>query len=690
MEALAPADGRLRQIQALLSVTESITRHHDLPALFHDLVRRLRPIVTFDFLLVLLHDADNQTMRLHILESVAPDRATGRPLVTPIESPGGLVFQTQEPLAIADFDQETRFPQMIPIWQAYRMKSGFYLPLTTARHRLGTLCFASHQARAYDAADLELLQQATHQVAVAVDNALHAQAAEKLQRQLFAERDRLRLLLDVTNAIITHLDLRELFRAIATSLQGVLRQSYTSLVLYDAERQIWLLHALHFPHGKGHLRQEQEVPFANAPASRVYETRRPIIFSRADLEALGSDIGRRLVAEGVQSMGAVPLLAHDRFLGTLNIGRTDEVPISNDDLDLLVQVANQVALAVENALAYGRVTELRDTLAREKSYLEGEIRNEYDFTDIVGTSKGIRDVLKQVRIVAPADTTVLIQGETGTGKELIARAIHELSARRERTLVKLNCAAIPTGLLESELFGHEKGAFTGAIERKLGRFELADKGTLFLDEVGDIPLELQPKLLRVLQEQEFERLGSTKTRRVDVRLVAATNRNLAKMVAERQFRNDLYFRFNVFPLTLPPLRERKEDIPLLVEAFIARHARRLKKPVLTVSPEVMAALVRYPWSGNVRELANCIERAVLLSPGAELRVPIADFKTAAASEVNEIVSLEDTQREQIIAVLRQTNWVIGGPAGAAARLGMKRTTLQSKMRKLGIERTKPA
>jgi formate hydrogenlyase transcriptional activator len=682
----ADSDARLRQTQALLSVTESITRHGNLQELFHDLVGRLRPILPFDLLLVLLHDAEAGIMRLHILESVSPDGATNLPLSTPIESPGGQVFLTQEPLAIADFDEENRFPQMLPIWQAYRMKSGIYLPLTSAHHRLGTLCFANHQPREYETADLELLRQAAHQVAVAVDNALHAQAAEKLRAQLAAERDRLRLLLDVNNAIITHFDLRDLLDAVAHGLKGALQQAYTSLVLYDRERPGWRLHALHFPGGKGHLHAELDVPFANAPAARVYEMRRPVLFNRAELDALGSDVSRRLLAEGLQSFCAVPLLAYDRFLGTLNVGRTDERTFSPDDVELLVQIAGQVALVVQNALAFGQVRDLRDTLAREKTYLESEIRNEYDFTDIVGASSGIRDVLKQVRIVAPADTTVLIQGETGTGKELIARAIHEHSTRRERTLVKLNCAAIPTGLLESELFGHEKGAFTGAIERKLGRFELADRGTLFLDEVGDIPLELQTKLLRVLQEQEFERLGATKTIKVDVRVVAATNRDLAKMVAERHFRNDLYYRLNVFPLTLPPLRERTEDIPMLVETFVQRHARRLKKTTLTVPADVMAALVRYPWPGNIRELANFIERAVLLSPGTELRVAPADLKTAAAAEANGAVSLEESQREHILAVLRQTNWVIGGPSGAAARLGMKRTTLQSKMRKLGIDR----
>jgi formate hydrogenlyase transcriptional activator len=687
MSPAAGPDTRLRQTQALLDVAESITRHGDLAALFRELVQRLQPVVPFDSLLLLLHDAEAGGMRLHLLESGRPGRVEDGCRVTPLESPGGRVFLTQEPMVVPDFAREARFPHMAPIWDANRMKSGVYLPLTTAQRRLGTVCFASHQPRAYDAADLELLRLVARQVAVAVDNALNAQAAEQLRRQLAGERDRLRLLLEVTNALVTHLDLRELFHAIAACLERVLGQAYASLALYDAERPGWRLYALHFPGGKGHVAEEMAVPFAGAPASRAFETRRPAVFDRAGLEALDSEVGRRLLAEGLQWFCSVPLVAHDRPLGALNVGRTDGADgFSPAETELLSRVADQVALAVENALAYGRVAELSDKLAQEKHYLEGEIRGQYDFAEIVGSSPAIRRVLRQAEVVAPADTPVLIQGETGTGKELIARAIHHLSGRRERTLVKLNCAAIPTGLLESELFGHERGAFTGAIERKLGRFELADKGTLFLDEVGDIPPELQPKLLRVLQEQEFERLGSTRTRKVDVRLVAATNRDLAAMVAARQFRGDLFYRLNVFPLTLPPLRERPEDIPLLVQFFVGRHARRLNRAVRSVPAEAMAALVRYPWPGNVRELENCIERAVLLSPGPELRVPVAELKAAAVPGADGVATLAEAEREHILAALRQANWKIGGPAGAAARLGMKRTTLQSRMQKLGIRR----
>lgn len=324
---------------------------------------------------------------------------------------------------------------------------------------------------------------------------------------------------------------------------------------------------------------------------------------------------------------------------------------------------------------------------REKQYLEEELHLEHSFEDIVGESQKLTRVLKQVETVASTDVTVLVLGETGTGKDLIARAIHQLSPRRERTFVKLNCAAIPTGLLESELFGHEKGAFTGAISQKIGRLELAHLGTLFLDEVGDLPPELQPKLLRALQEKEFERLGGTKTIPVDVRLIAATNRNLEKMVADREFRSDLYYRLRVFPVTIPPLRERREDIPLLVRYFVAQHARQMDKRIETIPPDVMKALTKWSWPGNVRELENFIERAVILTKGPVLRIPFAELEAAAADPPDGDSTLESTEREHILRVLRETKGLIAGPKGAAAKLGLKRTTLNSKLKKLGIERS---
>jgi formate hydrogenlyase transcriptional activator len=388
------------------------------------------------------------------------------------------------------------------------------------------------------------------------------------------------------------------------------------------------------------------------------------------------------------------LLVGDSAFGTLEVVSTRENSITEEDMELLTQLAAQVAIGVANALAYKEIDDLKHRLSEEKLYLEDEIRNEY-FDEIVGESEALREVLEQVRIVATTDSTVLILGETGTGKELIARAIHNGSPRRQKTFVKLNCSAIPTGLLESELFGHERGAFTGAIAQKLGRMELADRGTLFLDEIGDIPMELQPKLLRALQEREFERLGSNRTIKADVRLLAATHRNLTEMVGKREFRSDLYYRLNVFPIRLPPLRERADDIPRLVRHFAAKHSSRMNKKIDTIPTETMRALARWHWPGNIRELENFIERAVILSRGTVLDVPVAELKAgapatkAAAAAINSLpaqpVTLEDTEREHILKVLRQTKGIVSGPNGAAARLGLKRTTLQGKMKKLGID-----
>jgi formate hydrogenlyase transcriptional activator len=403
-------------------------------------------------------------------------------------------------------------------------------------------------------------------------------------------------------------------------------------------------------------------------------------------------------AEGFAAGCVLPLVSRGRIHGVLSLARREEKPFGPDEVQFLMQVASQIAIGVENALAYRQITELKDKLAQEKVYLEDEIRSEMNFEEIVGQSAALRRVLKQVETVAPTVSTVLIYGETGTGKELVARALHNLSPRRASAFVKLNCAAIPTGLLESELFGHEKGAFTGAIAQRIGRFELANGGTVFLDEVGEIPLELQPKLLRVLQEREFERLGSTRTLRTDARLIAATNRDLATMVEEQKFRSDLYYRLNVFPIRIPPLRERPEDIALLVRHFTQQFARRMNKRIESISSETMNVMCDYHWPGNIRELQNVIERAVILSTGPELRVPLSDFKTNGASvptpdgaprsenrgSIHRI--LEETERKQIVAALEEARWVVAGPKGAAVRLGMKRSTLQVRMQKLGIAR----
>ena len=688
--ALTPdTDAAVNQYRALLDVAESISRNRDLPALFEDLAQRLHGVVRFDYLNLVLHVPERNTMRLRVLTSTRP--ADSSFWETPVdETPSGLVWQTQRPLVIHDIDQETRYPKVMQLLRGHGVRSCCVLPLTTAQRRLGAMGLGGAEPSSFDHADLEFLVQVARQVAVAVENVLNSEAAQRYQGELARERDRLQVVLDVTNAMVANLDLRELFQAVSESLRRLIRHEYASLVLYDPAKGQLRLEALDFPGGKSQIHEVQLASLEDSPAADAMRTRQPLLLNRIDVERFPSDIVRRLLDEGLQSAVCVPLVRGDRALGTLNVASMRDAAFAPHDVELLTQIGNELAIAVENALAFRQIEELKDKLAEEKLYLEDEIRTEYDFEEIVGESQSLKRALRDVETVAPTDSTVLIQGESGTGKELIARAIHNLSARRERTLVKVNCAAIPTGLIESELFGHEKGAFTGAISQKIGRFELADKGTLFLDEIGDIPLELQPKLLRVLQEREFERLGSTRTVKVDIRLVTATNRDLSQMIANREFREDLFYRLNVFPIPLPPLRERREDIPLLVRYFTQKYARRMNRPIETIPSEAMEALTNWNWPGNVRELENLMERAVILTRGSVLHVPLAELRnggeTAAPAMTGALTTLEEAEREHILRALRESKWVVGGPAGAAARLGLKRTTLQSRMQKLGIAR----
>jgi len=511
----------------------------------------------------------------------------------------------------------------------------------------------------------------------------------------------------VNNVLVSSRELPDLFRGIVTSLEKVIHHDYTSLALRESSSGLLKIHALDFSSRPGLFDQEITVPLDTTPSGHCFTTGQPLLARGSEIDRFSNEIIRMLRAEGVQTICCVPLITHSRTFGTLNLASRREDAFPPQDVELLQQVAAQIAIAVENALAFKQIDALKDKLAEEKLYLEEEIRSEFNFEEIIGESPAIKRALAQVELVAPAGTAVLVTGETGTGKELIARAVHNHSPRRERTFVKINCAAIPGGLLESELFGHERGAFTGALTQKIGRFELADHGTLFLDEVADLPIDLQPKLLRVLQEQEFERLGSNHTRRVDVRIVAATNADLAKLVAERSFRSDLYYRLNVFPIHIPALRERREDVPHLVRYFVQKFSRRLNKTVAYIPSDAMDALSNYSWPGNIRELENFIERAVLLSPGKELRVPLAELHSTAFANHGEnspagadssssfatltapassISTLEEAERQHILRALRQTGWRIAGPKGAAALLGMKRTTLQARMRKLAIRR----
>lgn len=495
------------------------------------------------------------------------------------------------------------------------------------------------------------------------------------------------LLSELSHVLLSNLEIGTLLSAVSAAIRQVVPHDFASLALHDSETDEFRLQLLDAAYGKDLVTKEIPVPAEGSPLGWVFRSREPLVLAQLDSGRFKRETLQYFLAAGLKSACWLPLVSRDRVLGVLAVASRREAAFTENDAYALGQIASRVGIAVDNALAFRQIAELRDRLNQEKHYLEEELHTNNSFGEIVGKTHQLKSVLKLVETVAPTDATVLILGETGTGKELIARAIHQLSARRERTFVKLNCAAIPSGLLESELFGHEKGAFTGAITQKIGRLELAHKGTLFLDEVGDLPLELQPKLLRALQEKEFERLGSTRTIPVDVRLVVATNRDLGKMVAERQFRSDLYYRLKVFPITTPPLRERAEDIPLLVRHFVDKHARRMNRPIETIPSEAMHAFTRWHWPGNVRELENFIERAVILSPGSVLRAPLAELQVPE-QEVNatEKPTLAAAEREHILRVLRETDGVLGGPHGAATRLGLKRTTLITKMKKLGIER----
>jgi len=534
-----------------------------------------------------------------------------------------------------------------------------------------------------------------------------------LQRQ----NERLQLLLDLTNRITSNLDLRETGRAISANIRELMLGDLVVIGLPDEASGRLKIYALDFPDSPG-IVSEGTLFTLTGPERTAFETLKPTIADTSNPDDFGPEARAHLAFLTEQkSVCNIPLVSRGRALGLLKIGRTSQRPYDADEIQFLCQVGGQIAIAIENALAYDEISRLKNKLAEEKLYLEEEFRNEMGFERIIGSSPALKHVLQLVETVAPSDSTVLLLGETGTGKELIARAIHERSRRKERTFVKLNCAAIPTGLLESELFGHEKGAFTGAITQKVGRMELADQGTLFLDEVGDIPTEIQPKLLRVLQEREFERLGSTHTRRVNVRLVAATNRDLEKMVADREFRNDLYYRLNVFPIRIPPLRDRREDIPLLVGYFVQKCAKQMQKRIEAVPASVMKGLTAWDWPGNIRELENFVERAVILTRGKSLEAPLGELRkskkddpvqfsaqpiqaSAARSEDDIARIVRETvasikgktaesehsrrQHDEIVRALAECKGRVGGAEGAAARMGVSRTTLISRMKKFGI------
>jgi len=601
----------------------------------------------------------------------------------------GTAMYRREPVYVSDILTD-------PIWDPYRdrmfrdgIRSVWSRPLFTSEGKaLGTFAILYRDTRSPGNGDLQLIENASHITGIAIERHINDEALRR-------ERDRLSLLLDITNSMTSNLDLRRLVEALSTSLLRVTRCDFCALILPDADSGELRLTILYNPDARGSLCDGAVIPLHGSPCGKAFRTRKTQHFDhleelRDDPESFGNSAGRplyqRVVAEGLVSGCELPLIARSGVVGVLAALKRSERAFSTDDVAFLQQVASQVAIAVENAVDYETAIKDRDKETKQRLYLEEELRAE--FGEIIGDSQALKTALSLVSVVAPTDSSVLVFGETGTGKELIARATHKLSTRGQKAFVKLNCAAIPLGLLESELFGHERGAFTGAIAQKTGRFELADKGTLFLDEVGDIPLELQAKLLRVLQEQEFERLGSNRTHKVDVRLIAATHRDLPAMVKQGTFREDLYYRLKVFPIHVPALRQRPEDIPRLVQHFTALYAQRMNRRIDVIPPATMDALVRYQWPGNVRELQNFIERAVILSPQSILRAPTSElepFQTPKEPNVP-MNGLAEVERDHILRALAASNWVIGGRNGAAERLGMKRTSLVYRMKKLRIIR----
>jgi formate hydrogenlyase transcriptional activator len=680
----AVASAHLSRYDALLRISQTLARHQTISELFDVLADELHPLIPFDYLALVVYEESTDLLRLVVLEpsGMAPPIVSG---TIDQHGPAATVWQNQKAAVIPIPDAGALHPTLEFI-RAQGRKMTCWLPLTTAHRRVGVLSFGSCSSTLYTEDVVAFMEQVAAGVAIAVENGINREQAQHYEHELQEERDRLRFLLDINNLLVSRLEYPELLRLICDAVQRVVEADQVGVALFDPESGQLRLDLI-YDKARGYQSSGALIPPDKSAAGVTFQRGVAGVFRRSEMETLGWDGASVMKTSGIESMCCVPLTTSDAKLGTLFVGSSKPGAFGEGDVTLLGHTSAQIAIAIANARAYQRVTNLNAQLADEKEYLERDLRQE--FSEIVGTSQALTKVLTAVKTVAATDSTVLLLGETGTGKELIARAIHGLSPRRDRTFIRMNAAALPASLFESELFGHEKGAFTGATASRAGRLELANRGTLFLDEVGDIPPEVQPKLLRVLQEREFERLGSTRTQRVDVRVVAATNRDLERMVEDGSFRSDLYYRLNVFPIMIPPLRERVDDIPGLARHFVALCSRRMGRTPPTIPDATMDALKQWKWPGNIRELQNVIERAVILSPGTTLMAPFQDLlprKERTASSAKPASTFKDAERETILRALRESGGVIAGPAGAAARLGLQRTTLQSKMRRLGIRR----
>src|ERR1700689_4081234 len=671
-EGMTPGE----RLGALLRASKAISNTGDRNRRLESFARELHSVVAFDYLFV--GKWAGVATEAKVMLEVNGKRFGPSDVEIPLqECTGRWVQEEQQVLIIADWAEEQRFPKMQKFLGGLGIASSCTLPLTRPDRRIGVLEFGSSRPNAYAQDDVACLSVVADQIALAIDATVSFMSSE------IAE-SRLKLLLELTNSVVSSLEFRDVLRAISASVRRVMQCHGVSVRLPDGAGKNLRSMALDVPEGSVLKDLDTRVyPIEGSLMGKAFQTGTPVVANPAALppefpenpDFLENTEQQAAAARDIKSLCLVPLISRNRPLGVLGLGKREENAFGREDLGFLMEVGNQVAIAVENALAYREIADLKDKLAQEKLYLEDEIRGETDFDGIVGQSSALRHVLSLVETVAPNDSTVLLLGETGTGKELIARAIHDRSRRKDRTFVKLNCAAIPTGLLESELFGHERGAFTGAISQKIGRLELADQGTLFLDEVGDIPIEIQPKLLRALQEREFERLGSTHTRKVNVRLVAATNRDLEKMIAAREFRSDLYYRLNVFPIRVPALRERMEDIPLLVRYFVQKFGRRMQKRIEFIPARAMKKLSTWHWPGNIRELENFIERSVILTPGTALQAPIAELGHNGRHAPAAAGTREANERDEIVRFLKMTNGRVAGPLRAAACQGGKSQAL---------------
>jgi len=666
--------------QAVMALSRSIAGRTDLRSLLAGAAESLRQILAFDHVGLILHDPNGNAMQGHILNEPCNPVISG--LRLPVDQdPAGWVWLNQRPLILTSVQSETRWPDFVSRARDFNINTLMLVPLTTGNHRLGAFGFGSVALLKPSPAEIAFLERIASEFAVAVQSFLAKQEALR-------ERDRLRTLFDITDALVSKLDRDELFSAISDQLSKVIRHDGALLTLCNetGSLDVYALHST-----TPQLLEALKGPFnpVGMPAEEVLASGKPVVAGEADSDRYPNPNFRRFLALGFKSICSVPLIVRNRIIGTLALNRMTDDAWTPEDVEFLVQVASQIAMTVSNSLAFQELGEIKERIATEKLYLEDEIRLDHNIGNMVGEGPGFQSVVNAIQTVAPTGATVLITGETGTGKELVARAIHDLSGRSKGSFVKVNCAAIPASLLESELFGHEKGSFTGAVAQKIGRFELAHGGTLFLDEIGEMPLELQPKLLRAIQDQEFERVGGNRTIHTDARLVAATNRDLKAMVEDNKFRADLYYRLHVFPLHVPPLRDRREDIPLLTRYFVQKHAQRMGRNIDTIPTSVLEAITNSDWPGNIRELQNVLERSVILTNGNVLQVPMTELtgKTIPIT-LNGKPPAEphNAERASILKALEEARGQVGGPDGAAARLGLKRTTLQSRMRKFNIAR----